>query len=116
VDMGRVKTRVIKDVARKIIVEYWDIVKEIWDKSEEIAMFDPKLAAQFRFEMYKHLVQLTTTVQSKSVRNKIAGGIIGIMKQILYLGRISLEELAAKYKLKKEEMPEEEETVSAEAY
>ena len=105
--MGRIKHRIIKDTAKRIIVFYWDIVKEVWDKAEEIAMIDPKLAADFRFEMYKRLVEIVTTTKSKKLRNRIAGAIIGFMNQILILGRISLEELAAKYRYQQASQAEE---------
>ena len=99
--MSRIRQKVIKDTAKRIIVNYWDVVKDIWDRSEAMSA-DPKLAADFRFQMYKRLVELTTDTTSKSVRNRIAGYIITLMKQILYLGRITVEELAVKYKLKEE--------------
>ncbi len=97
--MSRVRSKVIKDTAKRIIVNYWDVVKDIWEKSEELSA-DPKLAANYRFQMYKKLVELTTDITSKSVRNRVAGYIITLMKQILYLGRFTLEELATKYRLK----------------
>ncbi len=98
--MSRVRPKVIKDAAKRIIVNYWDVVKEIWDRAEEMAYADPALATDYRFRMYKKLVEMTTNVNSKSVRNRIAGYIITLMKQILYLGRFTIEELATKYKIK----------------
>ena len=109
--MSRVRQKVIKTTAKKVIVNYWDVIKDIWDKSEEMATADPKLASEFRFQMYKKLVELTTDIQSKKLRNRIAGYIITLMKQILYLGKFTIEELATKYKLKVEEgrIPEQSE-------
>ncbi|MHA1616016.1 MAG: hypothetical protein ACTSX9_01755 [Candidatus Njordarchaeales archaeon] len=97
--MSRVRPKVIKDTAKRIVVNYWDVVRDIWEKSEELSA-DPKLAANYRFQMYKKLVELTTDIKSKSVRNRVAGYIITLVKQILYLGRFTIEELATKYKLK----------------
>ncbi len=100
--MSRVRQKTIKTIAKKIVVNYWDIIREIWDRSEEMALADPKLASQFRFEMYKRLVELTTDVPTKKMRNRIAGYIITLMKQILYLGKFTIEELSTKYKLRGE--------------
>ena len=114
--MSRVRTKIIKTTAKKILVNYWDIIKEIWDRSEEMAMADPKLAAEFRFQMYKKLVELTTDVQSSQLRNRIAGYIITLIKQVLYLGKFTIEELATKYKFKEKvatiHVPEKEETAT----
>jgi len=98
--LSRVRQKAIKTVAKKIIVNYWDIIREIWDRSEEMAAADPELATRFRFEMYKRLVELTTDVSTKKMRNRIAGYIITLMKQILYLGKFTIEELATKYKIR----------------
>jgi len=104
--LSRVRQKTIKTIAKKIVVNYWDVIKEIWDKAEEMSLADPKLAADFRFEMYKRLVELTTDGATKKLRNRIAGYIVTLMKQILYLGKFTIEELATKYKLREEETPE----------
>ena len=98
--MARIRPKIIKDAAKTIIVNYWDVVKSIWDKSEMIENINPSKAATFRFEMYKKLVEKVTDTDSKKIRNRIAGYIIAYMKQILYLGRVSIEELATRYTLK----------------
>lgn len=100
--LSRVRQKTIKTIAKKIVVNYWDIIREIWDRSEEMALADPQLASKFRFEMYKQLVALTTDVPTKKMRNRIAGYIITLMKQILYLGKFTIEELSTKYKLRGE--------------
>lgn len=109
--MARIRQRMIKDAAKRIIVNYWDIVKEIWDRSERIEDLNPELAAQYRVEMYKNLVERVTNIQSKKIRNRVAGYLISFMKQILHLGRVSLEELATRYTIRKEPatVPSEEE-------
>lgn len=99
-DLARIRPKLIKDAAKTIIVNYWDVVKSIWDKSEMIENINPAKAATFRFEMYKKLVEKVTDTDSKKIRNRIAGYIIAYMKQILYLGRVSIEELATRYTLK----------------
>jgi len=101
--LSRVRQKTIKTIAKKIIVNYWDIIREIWDRSEEMSLADPQLASKFRFEMYKQLVELTTDVPTKKMRNRIAGYIITLMKQILYLGKFTIEELSTKYKFRSEE-------------
>ncbi|MGQ4890981.1 MAG: hypothetical protein ACP6IP_00655 [Candidatus Njordarchaeia archaeon] len=100
--MARIRQRMIKDAAKRIIVNYWDIVKEIWDRSTMIEDLNPELAAQYRVEMYKNLVERVTNIKSKKIRNRVAGYLISFMKQILHLGRVSLEELATRYTLKRE--------------
>jgi len=118
--MARIRQRVIKDAVKKIVVNYWDIVKEIWDKASMIEDVNPEAAAQFRVEMYKKLVDKVTTIKSKKIRNRVAGYLITFMKQLLYLGRYSLEELATRYTIKESTQPTksssemEEEKVSEE--
>ncbi len=107
-DLARIRPKLIKDAAKTIIVNYWDVVKSIWDKSEMIENINPAKAATFRFEMYKKLVEKVTDTDSKKIRNRIAGYIIAYMKQILYLGRVSIEELATRYTLKSAMREEEE--------
>ena len=100
--LGRIKPRFIKNVAKYIVANYFDLLKDIWDKAEEIRQLtgDPKLAGEFRFNSYKKVVNKLTNIRSKKVRNKVAGAIIRLMHQILILERITLEELRAKYYLK----------------
>lgn len=105
--MARIRQRMIKDTAKRIIVNYWDIVKEIWNRAESIEDINPKLAADYRVEMYKNLVERVTNIRSKKIRNRVAGYMISFMKQILFLGRVSLEELATRYTIKKEVQTQE---------
>ena len=113
--MARIRQKFIKDTAKRIIVNYWDIVKEIWDKSNMLEDVNPEAAAKYRMEMYKKLVEKVTNVTSKKIRNRIAGYLITFMKQILYLGRYSLEELATRYILKEEAKAVEQVTGTSEA-
>jgi len=115
--LSRVRQKLFKDVAKKIVVNYWDVVKSIWDKSEVIAAADPQAASDYRYQMYKKIVEMVTDVNSKTVRNRIAGYMVALMKQILYLGRYSIEELSTRYKLKEslEKKPENGERMTAES-
>ncbi len=108
--MARIRPRMIKDTAKRIIVNYWDIVKEIWDRAAAIEDLNPEAAADYRFEMYKKLVERTTDIESKRIRNRVAGYIITFMKQIMFLGRVSIEELATRYKIKEEVAPSSDKT------
>lgn len=108
--MARIRPRMIKDTAKRIIVNYWDIVKEIWDKASMIEEVNPEAAADYRFEMYKRLVARTTDIDSKRIRNRVAGYIITFMKQIMFLGRVSIEELATRYTIKDQATEEEKKT------
>jgi len=115
--LSRVRQKLFKDVAKKIVVNYWDVVKSIWDKSEVIPAADPQAASDYRYQMYKKIVEMVTDVNSKTVRNRIAGYMVALMKQILYLGRYSIEELSTRYKLKEslEKKPENGESMTAES-
>lgn len=115
--MGRIKPRFVKNVARYLVANHFDIMKKVWDKSMEIQKLtnDPKAAGEFRFNAYKRIIDKLTNIKSKSIRNKVAGAIVRLMRQILILERISLEELRAKYQLKpREKSIEVEEEVSGE--
>lgn len=105
--MGRIKPRFVKNVARYLVANYFDIMKKVWDKSMEIQKLtnDPKVAGDFRFNTYKRIVDKLTNIKSKNIRNKVTGAIVRLMRQILILERISLEELRAKYQLKPREKP-----------
>lgn len=102
--MGRIKPRFVKNVARYLVANYFDLLKDIWDKAEEIKQLggDPLKAGEFRFGAYKQIVKELTNISSKKIRNKVAGAIVRLMKQIIVLERISLEELRAKYQLRQE--------------
>jgi len=103
--MGRIKPRFVKNVARYLVANYFDLLKNVWDKSMDLQQMtgDPGLAGEFRFRMYKKIVANLTNIRSKKIRNKVAGAIIRLMRQILILERISLDELRAKYELKPRE-------------
>lgn len=96
--MARVRQKFIKTAARAIVANYYEYILEIWDKTEELAKVDPALAGQLRFDALKKLVDIVAITPSKRVRNRIAGYIVRIMRQILELGRISIDELRRKYK------------------
>lgn len=113
--MGRIKPRFVKNVARYLVANYFDLLKNVWDKAEEIKQVtgNPQLAGEFRFNSYKEVVRRLTNIRSKKMRNRIAGAIIRLLHQILVLERITLEELRAKYYLRppettKIEQPSEE--------
>ncbi len=103
--MGRIKPRFVKNIARYIVANYFNLLKSVWDKSIELQQLtgNNKLAGEFRFNAYKNIVDKLTNIKSKRIRNKVAGAIVRLMKQILILERISLEELRAKYHLKPRE-------------
>jgi len=107
--LGRIKPKFIKNVARYLVANYFDLLKDIWDKAEEIKQLtgNAELAGEFRFNSYKRVVDRLTNIRSKKVRNKVAGAIIRLMHQILILERVTLEELRAKYYLR---LPETTET------
>ncbi|MEX0568611.1 MAG: hypothetical protein Q6363_005550 [Candidatus Njordarchaeota archaeon] len=108
--MGRIKPRFVKNVARYLVANYFDLMKNVWDKSIEIQKLTGNLevAGEFRFNTFKKIVSKLTNIRSKNIRNKVAGAIVRIMRQILILERISLEELRAKYQLKSRERVFEE--------
>lgn len=100
--LGRIKPRFVKNVARYLVANYFDLLKNIWDKAEELKQItgNPLLAGQFRFNSYKETVKRLTNIRSKKMRNRVAGAVIRLMYQILVLERITLEELRAKYYLR----------------
>lgn len=100
--MGRIKPRFVKNVARYLVANYFNILKNVWDKSMEIKRLsgDSELAGRFRFNAYKRIVATLTNIKSKKIRNKVAGAIVRLMRQIIILERVSLEELRAKYQLR----------------
>jgi len=107
--MGRIKPRFVKNIARYLVANYFNLLKNVWDKSVEIKQLtgDSKLAGEFRFNAYKKIVDRLTNIKSKKIRNKVAGAIVRLMKQIIVLERISLEELRAKYQIRpRERIPE----------
>lgn len=108
--MGRIKPKFVKNVARYLVANYFDLLKDVWDKSEELRQMtnNSQLAGEFRFKAYKKLVAELTNISSKKIRNKVAGAIVRLMHQILILERISLEELRAKYYLKPAEIETEQ--------
>lgn len=61
---------------------------------------DNKKAADYRFEMFKELVDSILETDSKTMRNRVAGYLITLAKQVIYLQRISISELRAKYGLR----------------
>jgi len=103
--LGRIKPRFVKNIARYLVANYFNLLKSVWDKSMELQQLtgDKKLAGEYRFNAYKRIVDNLTNIKSKRIRNKVAGAIVRLMKQILILERISLEELRAKYHLRPRE-------------
>ncbi|MCH8908154.1 MAG: 30S ribosomal protein S17e [Candidatus Heimdallarchaeota archaeon] len=72
--MGNVRSRAIKRISKNIVINFYD-------------------QASIDFENNKRLVQEITNVQSKSYRNKIAGYVTTLMKQIKDNKIQTLEEL-----------------------
>lgn len=106
--IARVRQKEIKEAARKSLAQYWSIIKDIWEKSMRIENVDKKKAADYRFEMYKELVDSILQTSSKTRRNRVAGYLITLIKQVVYLQRINISELRAKYGMR-EASPEPEE-------
>ncbi|MHA2091978.1 MAG: 30S ribosomal protein S17e [Candidatus Kariarchaeaceae archaeon] len=73
--MGNVRSRAIKRISKNIVVNFYD-------------------QCSTDFENNKMVVQDVTNVQSKSYRNRIAGYVTTLMKQIKENKIQTLEELA----------------------
>lgn len=95
--IARVRQKEVKEASKRILARYWSIIEDIWNKSERIKNVDDKKAASYRFEMYKDLVGSVLQSNSKTMRNRIAGYLITLVKQVKYLRRINISELRAKY-------------------
>ncbi|MDH5401419.1 MAG: 30S ribosomal protein S17e [Candidatus Heimdallarchaeota archaeon] len=72
--MGNVRSRAIKRVAKNIVINFYDQLN-------------------IDFENNKHIVENVTNVQSKSYRNRIAGYVTTLMRQIKENKIQTLEEL-----------------------
>ncbi|MHA2248749.1 MAG: 30S ribosomal protein S17e [Candidatus Kariarchaeaceae archaeon] len=72
--MGNVRSRAIKRISKNIVINFYD-------------------QCDIDFENNKRVVQTVTNVQSKSYRNRIAGYVTTLMKQIKENKIQTLEEL-----------------------
>ncbi|MCE7733364.1 MAG: 30S ribosomal protein S17e [Candidatus Heimdallarchaeota archaeon] len=72
--IGNVRSRAIKRISKNIVISFYD-------------------QCSIDFESNKHLVASVTNVQSKSYRNKVAGYVTTLMKQIKDNKIQTLEEL-----------------------